>query len=227
MAKQKKDLSLIVWAFGWLLALATSLKKYAADLKVPFEAFERLGSPEGEATLQKVVALIRDEWAALQPKVAKTVELAVGHYRAFVGYAAVPSMAELEKEFGKNRVSSLFDGREWRIHASCVGMNETPGEKEFWVRHFGREIDSEEVIVLADKDDYRPATHLEAVEFARAEPELQKQLWIVALGSFALSDGDGSRYVAVLSAVSDGRRLGDSWFGRRWSAGSRFLLVRK
>lgn len=68
MAKQKKDFGLIVWAFGWLLAIAVCLKKFTAELQVSFDAFERLGSPEGEATMKKVIALVRDDWAATQPR---------------------------------------------------------------------------------------------------------------------------------------------------------------
>ncbi|MEI7512635.1 MAG: hypothetical protein WCK01_04225 [Candidatus Uhrbacteria bacterium] len=68
MAKKKQDLSLVVWVFGWLLALATALKKFAATLNVPFEAFERLGSDQGEATIGKIVQLIHSDWLDAQPK---------------------------------------------------------------------------------------------------------------------------------------------------------------
>lgn len=62
MAAMKKDFGLIVWVFGWLLNIATSIRKIAADLKMPFGAFERLGNEEGEATLAKALKVIREDW---------------------------------------------------------------------------------------------------------------------------------------------------------------------
>ncbi|MFH1973648.1 MAG: hypothetical protein ABIK13_03535, partial [Patescibacteria group bacterium] len=85
--------------------------------------------------------------------------------------------------------------------------------------------ESEANIAEMDTLGYRPATHLEAYAFAKANPELQRQFWIVALGSSTL-DGD-LRSVAVLDGVSGRRILDSNWFGIVWISDDRFLFVRK
>lgn len=157
------------------------------------------------------------------------------HYLVHVTYAPVPSRSELEKEFsGNDSVSVVFDGRTWELHESCQGMDETSGDRAFWVAEPPSEllVDSEKIITWAatQKSDfaprgYRPATHQEEIEFARKHPDLQRKLWIVALGSFALRD-DG-RNVAVLDSGSGGRVLRGDWLGGWWSSDDRFLLVRR
>lgn len=152
-------------------------------------------------------------------------QLPPDHYLVPVTYAALPSFADLEREYGKDNVSDLFDGRPFQKHASCEGMDETPGDRVFLVKHFGRNTTSEANIAEMDKLGYRPATHLEAYAFAKAQPELQRQFWIVALGSFVL--GEDGRCVALMNGDS-GRRLSSSyWSPRRWGSDFRFLFVRK
>ncbi|MFH1973268.1 MAG: hypothetical protein ABIK13_01515, partial [Patescibacteria group bacterium] len=85
--------------------------------------------------------------------------------------------------------------------------------------------ESEANIAEMDTLGYRPATHLEAYAFAKANPELQRQFWIVALGSSTM--GGGFRCVALLRSGSGRRVLGDCWFGGEWGSGRRFLFVRK
>lgn len=146
------------------------------------------------------------------------------HYKVYVDYE-MPSFADLEKEFGKRNVSDIFDGRPFDLHPSCSDIDETPGERVFFVKHFGREIESEGVINEMKYEGYRPATHAEAIVFAKAHPDLQREYPIVALGSFALYVGD--RCVAVLRRSVTGRLLGGGRFDGGWSVGCRFLLVRK
>lgn len=85
---------------------------------------------------------------------------------------------------------------------------------------------SEDVIIDAP-DGYRPATAIEAIDFAAKHPELQRWSPIVALGSFTLGDGDDRRVVAVLDIDRGERGLGDGWFAGVWRADCRFLFVRK
>lgn len=223
MAKQKKDFSLIVWAFGWLLSLVTAIKKIAARLDAPFEAFDRLGSPEGESTIEKIVQLIKDDYLAEQ---RKAMVLPPNHYRVHVGYDMPRDKGTLESEFSKDGVSELFYGNyEWQPHPSCAKIDQTPGDRVFLVKHFGRETESEANITEMDKLGYRPATHIEAYAFAKANPELQRKFWIVALGSSAM--GVDIRSVAMLFSDSGRRILDHNWFDDRWHAGSRFLFVCK
>lgn len=205
-----------------------------SDLGFAFEFFKAIAHAvmaEG-GTMKHLRRVVND--SALQRHIADlivpagsvtTQPISDNKYLVPVSYAPLPSFAYLKNEFGKNNVSYIFDGREWKNHSSCVGIDKTPSDKVFLVKHFGRETESEANIAEMDKLGYRPATHIEAYEFQKKHPELQRQFWIVALGSFALDDG--SRYVAVLSGDSGRRILDGSWFGRWWSADRRFLFVRK
>jgi hypothetical protein len=76
-----------------------------------------------------------------------------------------------------------------------------------------------------DRLGYRPATHLEAYAFAKANPELLRQHWILALGSTAVYDGH--RYSVALRKDSDGRIVVNLWFGDSWYSHFRILFVRK
>lgn len=242
MAKQKKDFSLIAWVFGWLLALVTAIKKIAARLEVPFEAFDRLGSPEGEATIEKIVRVIHDDWLAEQPKQTASQgghpyrcvslsgnALPKDHYCVYVSYAPMPSMDDLKKKWGKDNVSDLFDGRPFSPHASCVGMDRTPCEQVFYVHDAGGDWEGEEQIAWGEKQrsaiapkGYRPATNEEIYEFARTHPELVD---FVGLGSFAMN----VRNRCVTGVwLHDGQRiLGGGWSGLRFDRRVRVLFVSK
>jgi hypothetical protein len=154
-------------------------------------------------------------------------ELPPNHYRVPVTYAPVPSMDALKKEWGKDNVSVIFDGRPFNFHASCVGMGRTPGEKTFYVHDIGHDWESEERIAwglkqrnAAAPNGYRPATHEETYEFAKAHPELVD---FVGLGSFAA--GDDRRCVALVWQGVSQRILGSDWFGDRWFRRARVLFV--
>ncbi len=152
--------------------------------------------------------------------------LGENEYLVPVAYDMPRDKGRLEAEFSKNGVSERFYGNyEWLPHSSCAEIDQTPGERIMLVKHFGRDTTSEANIAEMDKLGYRPATHLEAYAFAKANPELQRQFWIVALGSSAV--GDDCRLVAVLSSDSGRRILGVHWFGRGWYSDDRFLFVRK
>jgi hypothetical protein len=184
-------------------------------------------------TMQHLRRIVKEP--ALQRSIADLVvpagseierPLVDGEYCVHVGYDMPRDKATLEAEFSKNGVSDLFTGNyEWTNHPSCTGIDQTPGERIMLVKHFDRETESEANIAEMDKLGYRPATHLEAYAFAKANPELQRQFWIVALGSSAMDDG--RRCVAVLGSVSDRRILDRGWFGYGWRSSFRFLFVRK
>lgn len=236
----KKDWSLVVWLFGWLLNFVTVLKKLATKLGVPFDAFERLASEAGEETLIRVLQLILDDYNASLPKPpamqgsahyrdAAVQALPPDHYRVSVTYAPIPSIDELKKEWGKDNVSVIFDGRPFSFHASCVGMDRTPGERTFYVHDAGGDWESEEQIAWGAKqcnaaapNGYRPATHEETYEFAKAHPELVDY---AGLGAFAM-DG-GLRYVARVWQRGGRRILDGRWFAGRWGRRTRVLFVSK
>jgi len=155
-------------------------------------------------------------------------------YRVHVSYAKLPVMEELEKRFsGKDNVSSLFDGRPWERHSSCAKIDETPGEREFFVASVPKQFFSQRIDTIRDALaahfgglGYRFAIETEAVTFAAAQPGLPHQNWIYALGSSALSFDD-DQYVALLLALDRGRVLRDRWLGGDLDSDDRLLLVRK
>lgn len=165
--------------------------------------------------------------------------LPADHYRVRVTYAPMPSMDELKKEWGEDNVSTIVDdGRPFMLHASCVNMDRTPGEKVFYVHDAGRCWESKEQIARGAKrrnaaapNGYRPATYEETYEFAKAHPWLAD---FVGLGSFVVVGAD--RYVArvwrndLVGRVwkYDAQRiLGHGPFDGSWHPRSRVLFVSK
>lgn len=138
----------------------------------------------------------------------------------------LPSYAELNGTVF-DWASDLFANKHtWEEHESVRGLvDRIPKVHIFLVKHFNKNMTSDEVIAWADKNGYRVATHEEAVDFAKAHPGLQRRFSIVALGSFTVCDD--SRCVAVLFRDGAERSLAYGWFGGRWVADYRFLLVRK
>ncbi len=109
------------------------------------------------------------------------------------------------------------------IPTELVGEKVVVSAKLF---HFNREVSNKEAIAEMNKDGYRPATLAELLALGEAQPDLQRQFPIIALGS-VWRVGGGDRRVSSLS-VDDGRReLYLSWFGADWNAYYRFLAVRK
>jgi hypothetical protein len=152
-----------------------------------------------------------------------------------VTYDMPRDKAALEAQISKNGVSDLFYGDyEWQNHASCAGIVQTPGPKNMLLKQFTPKeikemggLESENIIAYMDARGYRPATHLETYAFG-VNPEtsgLQREFWIIGLGSFALVGG--GRCAAVLRAGGGRRILGYGWFGYAWDAHDRFLFVRK
>ncbi len=222
MEQSKKDQKIGDVDFGEHLEFAFEMFKVIARA-----VMEKGGNMQRLRRILEEPALQRQIVDLLVP-VGSEVErpLEDGEYRVPVRYEMPCDKAALEAEFSKNGVSDLFYGNyEWRPHSSCAQIDQTPGERIMLVKHFGRDTTSEENIAEMDRLGYRPATDLEAYAFAKANPELQRQFSIVALGSFAIYGT--YRCVAVLGNDSDGRYLRVCWFSFRWDRGSRFLFVRK
>jgi hypothetical protein len=217
----RKRVSEIESGAGYFAGLVSGLMELTREKSVPFEAIYRLVTPQGRKTLKKMVDLAHEDWLKGQSVIC----LVENEYFVPVSYAPFPSFSELEQEFGNGNVSIIFDGRPFNKHASCVNIAETPGYEIFLVKHFNREIKSEDAIVEMDKFGYRPATHIEAYEFQKKNPDLQSQFLLIALGSFAMDCG--GRCLAALHSISARRIFGSYWFDRRWLADCRFLFVRK
>ena len=182
----------------------------------------------GDLDRETVQAIIERRFTLTADKVGSEVERPLGEneYRVPVSYDMPRDKEKLESEFSKDGVSELFYGNYvWQPHSSCAEIDQTPGERIMLVKHFGRDTTSKANIAEMDKLGYRPATHLEAYAFAKVNPELQRQFWIVALGSSTMHGDD--RCVAVLLSGSGRRVFGAGWFDFEWYSGVRFLFVRK
>lgn len=145
------------------------------------------------------------------------------HFRVTVDGSPLPSSHDLRTKYFDD-VSPLFSGgRPWVYHTSCRGL--IPGECDFFVKRFVSVHRSDDVIVWGDENGYRPATHIEAVVFARALQILQWKHYIIALGS--TTGINGSLYVAVLNSLFGKRVLGDTRYQNFWRPWYEFLFVRK
>lgn len=161
-----------------------------------------------------------------QTVIVATPVLAENEFLVYVDYTMPHNKEALEAEFSKGGVSKLFYGNyAWQPHLSCSDASQTPGNRIMLLKHFGCDTMSEANIAKMDRLGYRPATHFEAYAFAKANPELQRQFWIVALGSSTM-DSD-IRDVAILRSDSERRTLAGGWFGYEWKSNCRFLFVRK
>lgn len=105
-----------------------------------------------------------------------TSTLPPNHYRIHVTYAPLPSLEELKQEWGEDRISTSFDGRQFQLHESCIDMDSTPGDRVFYIAdnlsmHGCIDWGLKQRSRVAPRG-YRPATHIEVYEFAKAHPEL-------------------------------------------------------
>jgi hypothetical protein len=114
------------------------------------------------------------------------------------------------------------------ISANFPEVSCKPGKVEVTLVTFDRDMTTEEVVAELLKRGLRPATLLELLALGAAQPELQNQLIIVALGSGWRSP-DGNVYVPVLGEIWYKRDLDLYWndSGGRWDSDGSFLAVRK
>ncbi len=147
-------------------------------------------------------------------------------YRVPVAYTMPHDKETLEAEFSGGVEDLFYDNHEWQKHSSCVGIDETPGERIMLVKYFDRETESEANIGEMHKLGYRPATHLEAYAFAHANhTEPQRELWFIALGSYVVEDN--IRFFVGLDGESGKRRLSCYSVDDDSDPGMYFLFVRK
>ena len=151
MAMSRKDKK------GWDLEALLSVVGFVFEImRVVVRALQkRNGTVEHLRRLLKEPELVDKVFALIVGEETGYILLRAGESLVPVAYAAFPSFAELEKEFGKGNVSDLFDGRAFQKHASCMDIDETPGDRIFLVKHFNREIKSEDAIAEMDKPTSR------------------------------------------------------------------------
>ena len=164
------------------------------------------GSPD-------LLRLILDH-GPVQDEIAQTIILAErplheSEHWLRVPYGPLPSIALLRKQFGRiglsglriPSVSELFDGRAWNRRPSCIGVDETPGQRIFGIHHFKEAVDEAEAIRRMRKRRHRPVTHEELYWFQHGRPLLRTSYDIIALGTIS-EKSDGIAYAAKLGASS-------------------------
>lgn len=107
--------------------------------------------------------------------------------------------------------------------------NEERGQREISLRlfHFDQDIELPDAIQEMGKKGWRPATIRTLLALGEANPELQQQFPIIALGSVWVGP-DNCSYIPILNGDSDRRCLRLVRFKKgKWSRHFHFLAVRK
>ena len=186
------------------------------------DAFEKAGLDEKDLTKmrsQEVMTAIIGILRGAVELVVKTISFIASTFTVMVDETI--SVEEAVKD-GK------FDWSHENIDSTNFPKPDSGAkvEKEMALFHFGKGISSEGAIAQMDAEGYRPATIHEALAFAKAHPELQRQFPIVALGSATSVGGD--RFVAGLYRRVAERGLDLLGFDDDvWVGSYRFLAVRK
>ena len=118
-------------------------------------------------------------------------------------------------------VSPYINSRSFPNQAYEVGKK----EQQFKLYRFDHATESDFVTAEMKKDKMRPATLRELLAYGKANPELQREFHIIALGSICLDTA--SPYVCGLCGHITARRLFCYSDFHGWEAGFRFLAVNK
>ncbi|MCR4256444.1 MAG: hypothetical protein NUW08_01930 [Candidatus Uhrbacteria bacterium] len=174
-------------------------------------------------SVEEIQAII-DKRIVITPQASES-GLPPHHYRITVTSTATPTYAE--RKLAYDWVSDVWNKSEFtlELHESLCEIVPSTGDKVVFVKKFDRDTTSDQAIEWAHKNGYRLAFPTEREAFTKANPELQRKVWIVDLGSFLVYDG--RRCVPVLHGNDGERGLGRHWFGYGWRASYRFLFVRE
>ncbi len=139
----------------------------------------------------------------------------------------------LEAEFSPNGVAEFFYGNYvWRKHPLCEGIDETPGDRIFRLLKCARPTWLEDAI-RSMAPEYHSAMHLKAYAYAKAFPDGQRTMTIIAAGSHPVYGNIGN-YFTVLGRVQGNdldrkrgaRTLSAHCLARPQPEEARYLLVR-
>ena len=153
------------------------------------------------------------------------------HYLVSIMSTRLPPFEALQRMFRRNGVSSHFDGQPWKRHITRQKLQK-PGEEGlriYWVAntppHIARR--RQPIIDWAESIGYQVAIETEAVDFARAFPDVQRKYPIVAFGSSVHSHDSAIRSVAMLSGCKGRRELVGTPANVLLTDFCRVLLVKK
>lgn len=153
------------------------------------------------------------------------------HYRLHVDYE-LASLVKLSQKYVKY-LCTFDEDRSWVRHSSCENIDETSGERDFFVlevpeKFFGRLIGSawDELAKHLGELGYRFAIEVEAEIFGTSDSSLGLKYSVLVLGSFVMYKG--SRHaLRVNNSDGQNQKLSDCWSGEELVAGERLLVVRK
>lgn len=184
------------------------MKIETSELQRLFEAME-----EENLFIGEVITLIQGK--------NKSIKTRGAEFNLSVDYSR--TLQEMINAGNYACVNSDITDKNFPIPPEMTGKKVEVSAKLF---HFNRPISSEDAISEMDKAGYRPATLAELLALGEAQPELQRQFPIIALGS-VWHHAYGYRRVPCLDVGGVEREFNLGWFGRDWVAGCRFLAVRK
>lgn len=154
--------------------------------------------------------------ASVQP-----VSVAAGQFSVLTVDHSQP-WSGVEQEFGY--VSSNINDERFSVEPGGISQVAIAPLK---LHRDGEEwISTDEAVKRMSEQGTRPATGREARAYAKANPEVQRQFPIVALGS-SWVDLNGDRLVPYLVDWRGERALDLDWTGGDWNSGWRFLAARK
>ncbi len=195
--------SQVVSWMGVSLSIIQGLMKEVQKLGGGDEHVRKLAMPDGESLLaelaQKLVGVVR-----------RTFKVMV--------------------DYGKNLQEMIADGAYDYANPDITAdhfpvKGEGKQEREVTLFHFNRSINSDNAIEEMAAAGYRPATIEEFLALGKAQPDLQRQFPIVALGSVWRGPRDGRR-VPCLRGYDGKRVLYLDYYGGVWSVHYRFAAVR-
>jgi len=204
----KKNASVLVSAMGVLTGFGTA---FAA-------AFKKRGGRD-EDLHQLLVGSKSDDF------IAKIVDLAMKMVNAVRDSFYI--VVDYSKSLAQMIQSGNYDWVNDNITSSHFPI-QVQGKAELnpELIHYGKYMDSDDIVRDMDNRGLRPATLPELLAFGATYPDKQREFPIVALGS-VWRYWYGSRDVACLYGVGSGRGLGLVVWGSGWYDGYRFLAVRK
>jgi len=193
----------LISGMGIALSLVQGLVEAVKKVGGSDDDLHRLVTEEGKPTLAKIAGLI----AGI---VRQTFRVVVDYSR---------DLAQMIADGAYDYVNSDITADHFPI------KGEGKQEREIELFHFNRTISSDDAIKEMAAAGYRPAFIEELLAFGQAQPELQRQFPIVALGSVWRSP-DGYRYIPCLRRCDAGRGLCLGSFGPDWRGSFRFAAVR-
>lgn len=121
--------------------------------------------------------------------------------------------------------SGRYDWSNSDINDSHFKADE-PHQAEVILRHFGKDMSTDNVLKVLDAEGLRPATMSELLTLGIKYPQLQMEFPIVELGS-VWQLVSGHRFVGYLHRFGQKRKLYLNRFGFGWYKICRFAAVRK